>query len=324
MIGAARIRRLAAESGYREEIVEKVLYLEAILRQFVRHPDLEGAWALKGGTALNLFFLEVPRLSVDLDINYVGHGELEAMQAARPAFEAAVVACCEREDCSVRRMPAEHAGGKLRLRYTAAAGGTASLEVDVNFLLRRPLLGLEHRAPRFPPDAAVETVPLLALEEIAAGKFTALLTRRAARDAFDALQLLELAPDLLDRPGFRLAFLVYAAGSRQDVRRLRPDSVVVTPVEVRNQLLPLLRVERRAFDGDPERLAGRLNEACIAAMQRLLAWNEREREFIDRLGDRGEIVAELVADDRALQALVREQPLLQWKALNVRKFRKRG
>lgn len=324
MIGAARIRRLAAESGYREEIIEKVLYLEAILRQFVRHPDLEGAWALKGGTALNLFFLDVPRLSVDLDINYVGHGELEAMQAARPAFEAAVVACCEREDCSVRRMPAEHAGGKLRLRYTAAAGGTGSLEIDVNFLLRRPLLDVEHRAPRFPPDAAAETVPLLALEEIAAGKFIALLIRRAARDAFDALQLLELAPDLLDRPGFRLAFLVYAAGSRQDVRRLQPGDEAVTPVEVRNQLLPLLRVERRAFDGDPERLAGRLNEVCIATTQRLLAWNEREREFIDRLSDRGEIVAELIADDRALQALVREQPLLQWKALNVRKFRKRG
>lgn len=324
MIGAAHIRRLAAESGYREEIIEKVLYLQAILRQFARHPDLDGAWALKGGTALNLFFLDVPRLSVDIDINYVGHGEVEAMQAARPAFEAAVVACCEREDCSVRRVPAEHAGGKLRLRYTAAAGGTGSLEVDVNFLFRRPLLDVEHRAPRFPPDAAAETVPLLALEEIAAGKFTALLTRRAARDAFDALQLLDLAPDLLDRPGFRLAFLVYAAGSRQDVRRLQPGDEAVTPVGVRNQLLPLLRVERRAFDGDPERLAGRLNEVCIAAMQRLLAWNEREREFIDRLSDRGEIVAELIADDRTLQALVREQPLLQWKALNVRKFRKRG
>lgn len=324
MIGAVRIRRLAAESGYREEIVEKVLYLESILHQLVHHPDLEGAWALKGGTALNLFFLDVPRLSVDLDIDYVGHGELEAMQVARPAFEAAVVACCEREGCSVRHMPAEHAGGKLRLRYTAAAGGTGSLEVDVNFLLRRPLLGVEQRAPRFPPDTGVETVPLLALEEIAAGKFTALLTRRAARDAFDALQLLELAPDLLDRSDFRLAFLVYAAGSRQDVRGLRPNDAAVTPAEVRNQLLPLLRVEGRPFDGDPERLASRLNEVCAAATARLLGWSEREREFIDRLSDRGEIVPELIADDPARQVLVREQPLLQWKALNVRKFGKRG
>lgn len=322
MIGAARIRRLATESGYREEIVEKVLYLEAILRQLARHPDLEAAWALKGGTALNLFFLDVPRLSVDIDINYVGHGDLDAMQAARPAFEAALAACCEREDCVGRRSPTEHAGGKFRLRYTAAAGGTGSLEIDVNFLLRRPLLALERRAPRFPPDAAGDAVPLLALEDIAAGKFTALLTRRAARDAFDADRLLDVAPDLLDRPGFRLAFVVAAAASRQDVRRLRLDDVV-TAGEVRSQLLPLLRVEGRPFDGDAEQIARRLNEVCTAAIERLLAWTEREREFIDRLSDDGDIVPELMTDDPATQELVRQQPQLQWKAQNVREFRKR-
>src|SRR2546427_7401713 len=58
--------------------------------------------------------------------------------------------------------------------------GNRVVEVDANDLLQRPLLGVERRAPRFPPDAAAETVPLLALEEIAAGKFTALLTRGAA------------------------------------------------------------------------------------------------------------------------------------------------
>jgi hypothetical protein len=193
----------------------------------------------------------------------------------------------------------------------------------VNFLLRRPLLALERRAPRFPPDAAGETVPLLALEEIAAGKFTALLTRRAARDAFDVDRLLELAPDLLERPGFRLAFLVYAAGSRHDVRRLRPGEEAVTAGEVRSQLLPLLRVEGRPLDGDVERITGRLNEVCAAATERLLLWSEKEREFIDQLSDHGEIVAELIAEDAAAQALVREQPLLQWKAQNVREFSKR-
>ncbi len=72
MIGPARIRRVATATGFREEIVEKVLYLEAILDQLCRHPDLEGKWTLKGGTALNLFWMDVPRLSVDIDINYVG------------------------------------------------------------------------------------------------------------------------------------------------------------------------------------------------------------------------------------------------------------
>ena len=44
---------------------------------------------------------------------------------------------------------------------------------------------------------------------------------------------------------------------------------------------------------------------------------------LDRLGDHGEIVAELIADDATFQQLVREQPQLQWKALNVGEFRKR-
>jgi hypothetical protein len=52
---------------------------------------------------------------------------------------------------------------------------------------------------------------------------------------------------------------------------------------------------------------------CIAATERLLAWTEHEQESIDRFCDRREIAAELLADDAADQAAVREQPLLQWK-----------
>jgi hypothetical protein len=107
------------------------------------------------------------------------------------------------------------------------------------------------------------------------------------------------------------------------VRRLRPGVAVVTTAEVRSELLPLLRVEGHPFRWDPERIADRLNEVCVAATERLLAWTEREREFIDPLRDRSEIVAELIADDAADQAAVREQPLRQWKAQHVREYRKR-
>src|SRR5438128_363751 len=99
--------------------------------------------------------------------------------------------------------------------------------------------------------------------------------------------------------GGRLAFLVYVTASRQDVRQLRLGDEAVTVAQVRTQLLPLLRVEGRPFDGDVARIAGRLNEVCTAATGRLLAWSDREREFINGLSDNGEIVAELIADDPA-------------------------
>jgi len=252
VIGPARIRQVATATGFREEIVEKVLYLEAILDQLCRHPDLEGKWTLKGGTALNLFWMDVPRLSVDIDINYVGEADLAGMQAERSRFEAAVSACCEREGCAVRRRPSEHAGGKLHLRYAGGIGGAGSLELDLNFLQRLPLFPVEHREPRFPPQAELRAVPLLSLAETAAGKFVALVTRRAARDAFDAWQLLERVPDLLGRPELRLAFDVQIAGGRHDARRFEPRGVTVSLKEVRDSLLPLLRVESRPFDGDVE------------------------------------------------------------------------
>jgi hypothetical protein len=94
---------------------------------------------LKGGTALNVFVLELPRLSVDIDLNYVGRADREGMLEERPQIEDAVRAVCERQETTVRRAPSDHAGGKWRLSYERAAGGTGSLELDLNFLLRVPL-----------------------------------------------------------------------------------------------------------------------------------------------------------------------------------------
>lgn len=53
----------------------------------------------------------------------------------------------------------------------------------------------------------------------------------------------------------------------------------------------------------------------------LLAWSPRERAFLDRLIDYGEIAPDVLVDGSDRQALIGAQPLLQWKALNVRKFK---
>jgi predicted nucleotidyltransferase component of viral defense system len=287
VIGPAAVRRTASATGFREDAVEKVLYLTAILARFGVHPDLRNAWVLKGGTALNLFHLDVPRLSVDIDVNYIGAADLAAMQSARPAFERAVAACCEREGCQVRRAPGEHAGGKYRLRYTGGASGPGSLEVDVNYVQWVPLFGLEKRRPRFPPKAENDGVPVLSVEELAAGKFAALLTRAAPRDAFDAWQLLQTVPDLLGRPTLRVAFVVQAGSVREDLRAASLDVSPVAAKAVRDELLPLLRAGVRPAGEDPEHLADTLTQVRQEVTSTLLRWRREEREFLNRLMDRG-------------------------------------
>jgi predicted nucleotidyltransferase component of viral defense system len=54
----------ALETGFRPEIMEKVWHLMAVLDGISVHPFLKERLVLKGGTALNLFFFDLPRLSV--------------------------------------------------------------------------------------------------------------------------------------------------------------------------------------------------------------------------------------------------------------------
>ena len=63
-ISRESLEREAAATGFRAEILEKVIHLFSLLDGFQKHPFLKGKWALKGGTALNLFWFDVPRLSV--------------------------------------------------------------------------------------------------------------------------------------------------------------------------------------------------------------------------------------------------------------------
>ena len=68
----------ARANNYKPEILEKVYRLLTTLDQFMSVPYLRDRLVLKGGTALNLFYFnEVPRLSIDIDLNYVGKLERE-------------------------------------------------------------------------------------------------------------------------------------------------------------------------------------------------------------------------------------------------------
>jgi predicted nucleotidyltransferase component of viral defense system len=64
------ILALSSDTGFRPETLEKVIRLGELLADVTRHPLLSRVLVLKGGTAINLFFGEPRRLSVDLDFNW--------------------------------------------------------------------------------------------------------------------------------------------------------------------------------------------------------------------------------------------------------------
>ena len=321
MITSSIVGRVASETGFRADVIEKVLRLQGILSRLDQHEITHGTWLLKGGTALNLVHLDVPRLSVDIDVNYVGADDVEGMRRARPDFERALASCCAREGCDVRRAPSEHAGGKFRLRYPSVLGGSQNLEVDVSYVARVPMWGGLRSSLRFPPGSGLE-VPTLTFEELAAGKFAALIQRSAARDAFDAANVLTLMPDLVQRPTFRIAFVCFVAGSRTDPRQLQRPDVVLSDRTIEQDLAPLLRRDREGGDSTSHGLRDWIAQTVGSALEPLFAWSTREDRFLERLLDHGEVTAETLHDDPDVQDRIRRQPMLNWKAQHVRERRR--
>ena len=81
------LQDIAAERQLQPATLERVIRLIDILDAFGADTLIGPRVALKGGTALNVFHSDLDRLSVDIDVNYVGAVEKEQMDADRPGLE---------------------------------------------------------------------------------------------------------------------------------------------------------------------------------------------------------------------------------------------
>lgn len=312
-----RLLAQAASTGFRPEVLEKVLRLVSLLNALSSNPLVGSKIALKGGTALNLFFLDLPRLSVDIDLNYIGSVSREDFAHERKPFLQALEATCAREGLSVQRRPVEYVGGKLTLRYLSALGSAGNLEVDVNFLFRMLLWPVSIMDSVFVGETRATAIPVVDVHELVAGKLVALLDRATARDLFDAAQFAEKAH--LDTARLRIAFVVYGAASRRDWRTVGLANLPGDTVDVRNYLLPLLR--RSATDDTTMTDVTTLRQRCLPLLERVLPLMPTEIEFLEYINDHGIIEPALLTSDAALADRIRVCPALVWKVQNVRQYK---
>ena len=313
------LAQAVAETGFRGEMLEKVVHLLNLLRTIQESEYLRTRLALKGGTALNLFHFQLPRLSVDIDFNYVGAEDREGMLAERPELEARLTALCEREGYSIRHTPDnQFAGGKWQLRYAAARGGQGNIEIDINYMFRVSLWPVEYKNSVAIGPLHVQAMPVMDLHELAAGKLAALLDRCAARDLYDGVKLLAM-PEL-DRSRLRTALTVYAGMNLHDMSEVTSEHLNVSADEIADRLLPLLR--KNDVSGAPPEVRDytvRLIEQCREQLKSLLPFQASEKEFLRSLTTTGMIRAELLTDDEALTRRIQRQPMLLWRVREQKK-----
>ena len=203
--------------------------------------------------------------------------------------------------------------------YPSYTGQPANLDVDLNFMYRRPLWAIRHADSHPLGGFQAKHIPMLDLHELVAGKLSALFSRRQARDLFDCHHILGV--DGLHRDRLRIAFVVYGAMNRKDWRTISLDDVGRDAAELAKQLGPTLRASRLREREALMAYGAKLVDECRKALSVVLPFTDAERSFLDLLLGRGKIDASILTSDAALQERIQVQPLLEWKALNVRRHK---
>lgn len=303
------IRSIAATQRFQAETVEKVLRLKQILVELERHPALKGKLVLKGGTALNLFYIDLARLSADIDLNYVGQVEREAMLSERPFTVKAVEQICGALGYQLQRVTDDYALTAWTLRYQNHAGRPDHVQIEINFLYRVCAQPSQVRtASRF-RDEPECSFPALAIEELLAGKITAMIDRQHPRDLYD---LYRVKKENKPHDSDMLRKLVVLFGSRlpHDLRTYTLDRCErVLAADVGNLLYPLPRANDRPSAVD-----------MLDSVRPILAWAlspETEVPYLEAMAA-GRYEPELLFPDHPEMAeRVRQHPAMLWKAANV-------
>ncbi|HLD68079.1 MAG TPA: nucleotidyl transferase AbiEii/AbiGii toxin family protein [Pseudomonas sp.] len=176
-----------------------------LLVQTLPFVAVESCFALKGGTAINLFVRNLPRLSVDIDLAYLpNNSRQQALSAARSAL-ARIALSVEGGIPGVQASVQTNRPDELRILVRRAS---AQIKVEVSPVLR----GTVH--PPVVRDVVAEvedefgfaSMPVVSLPDLYGGKLCAALDRQHPRDLFDVM--LMLREEGMTRDIF-LGFLVY-------------------------------------------------------------------------------------------------------------------
>lgn len=200
------------------------IYLDTVklLIQVAPLVSVDGVFALKGGTAINLFARDMPRLSVDLDLIFPDYAlpREEALARINEAIRNSAARLTARGFQTHTIASADAGETKLLVRR-----GNVELKVEVNFVMRGTVYPVRNASlsPRASEILLADLeLPVVSLEDMYGGKLVAAMDRQHPRDLFDCLQL--FAHEGIT-PTIRRAFVVYLACRNRPVHEVLFPSV---------------------------------------------------------------------------------------------------
>ena len=279
-----------------------------ILLRILPYVDKEKRFALKGGTAINFFIRELPRLSVDIDLAYLPVNDRNSALTDISESLCRISTTIEKSIADLRsNKKTDEATGLTSSLIIQKSGLTVKVEpnpVIRGSVFQPQVVSLNKKAQDLFETSV--TVQALSFEDLYGSKICAALARQHPRDLFD-VKLLLGNEGITDK--IRKAFIVYLIShQRPIIELLKPNLLDVESVfsgEFKGMTLVEIKLEELVRVR--EQLIKQINESLTNIERRfLLSFKKMEPEW-----------NLLELDD------IENLPAVKWKLLNLEQMDKK-
>ncbi len=305
----AQIGRIATKNGFVRDTFEKVLRLKEILKFINEHEYLREHILLKGGTAINMTVFNLPRLSIDIDMDFVPNYNREDMGLAREKITQILKEYMSQEGYQVS--PVSRFSFSLDafyFQYQNAGGNRDNIKIEINYSLRTHIF--EPVKCKILTDIFEDEMEVLTLApmEIFSAKANALMSRAAARDLYDFNNMEYYGLfDESERDMFRKCIIFYNTISQEKVNKTFDTSAIDTIdfSKIKRDLFPVLR-KKDNFNLDERK------QRAKRYIKELMIVTPYEMEYMNAFENK-EYKPELLFDDEKIIERVKEHPMAMWK-----------
>lgn len=307
--------KVSEKYGFVRDTFEKVLRLTEVLRFIYSDEILSKHLVLKGGTAINLALFDLPRLSVDIDLDYVPNSNKDEMLKVRSIITGKLSEYMQGEGYTLSQNSRySHSLDSFLFTYTNSGGRPDVIKVEINYSLRAHVF--EPIKKDIDLDFMPESVAIVMVDpiEIYAAKINALLSRAASRDLYDVNAMVKsgIVSDE-KRDLFRKCIAFYACISAEEINKEFNTAAIdsLTIAKIKKELFPVLGKQGH-YDLDAEKAIAKdyINDLMIL--------NESETEFVE-LFDKGIYNPEMLFEDKKIIDKIKEHPMAIWKCGNKNK-----
>ena len=308
------LEKVARETSFIRDNLEKVIRLSNILEFLVSNDNLKGKVVLKGGTAINLTVFDMPRLSVDIDLDYCINSDKDTMMADKTIIGQEILGYMQSNGYTLHPSSKNtHALDSMVFSYLNAGGNNDNIKIEINYMMRTHILEPLTTKTSIPFIEEVDVYALSPLE-LFGSKIKALIERAAPRDMYDVNRMIQkkiLKDNQMDMLRKIVVFYLAVGGKKRPEKEYSFERIQnIKFPHIRSTLIPVLKKTDK-FDFEEAKAS------VVSFLSKLLTLGEAEKNFIDSF-NQGEYKPEFLFDDGEIIERIKDHPMALWKINEVK------